>query len=360
MEILLKEVCRQLRQQGWAAVLALEDEAAPALREYFGDMPYVRFLVARPQEGLSPRYIPMFWRILRDARPQMVVYAFNGILRLLPWLALLRRSGRIVYWEHSSKPIGYVPRPFSPAKRLVARLLTWPIDRVTAVSQYVADCLVVQGIYPAGRITTVHNGVPLDGAEFPDAPAKFRRTFGIRPENTLLVQVSWCVPEKGIDMLLRVFRRVRELRPETSLAIVGEGPKRAEYQQLADRIGIADGVHFTGSVSKPVDNGVFAAADIYCQMSQWEEACPLVLEEAQAAGRPVVATRVGGIPELVLDGETGYLVGRQDEAAAAARLIELVDDPARRRRMGEAARRHALSSFDLGRNVTRLLDAWRD
>jgi glycosyltransferase involved in cell wall biosynthesis len=359
MEILLKETCRQLRERGWTMVLALEQEPTPVLLEYFQDLPGVRFVVAPHYGALAPRQIPMFWRVLREARPRMVVYAFNGILRLLPWVAFLRRVRRIIYWEHSSKPIGYVPRAFPLEKRLMARLLTWPLDGVTTVARYNGECLATQGLYPAARITTVHNGVPLDDQERPDKALQFRQRFGIRLGDSLLVQVSWLVPEKGIDMLLRVFRRVLDARPRTLLAIVGEGPQRAEYEGLARQIGVAESVYFTGSVSKPAENGVFTAGDVYCQMSQWEEACPLVVEEAQAAGRPVVATRVGGIPELVLEGETGYLVGRQDEAGAAGRLIELLDDPARRTRMGEAARRHARTHFDLSSNVKRLLDAWQ-
>ena len=358
IEILLKEICRQLGERAWAAVLALEGEPAPAVSEYFRDLPGVRFVVAPGQGGLAPRHIPMFWRVLRETRPQMVIYAYNGILRLLPWLAFLRRARRIIYWEHSSKPIGYVPRAFPPWKRLAARLLTWPLDRVTTVSEYTAKCLAVQGLCPAGRITAVHSGVPFDYEESPDT-SEFRRRFGIPLEGCLLLQVSWLIPEKGIDVLLRVFRRVLDACPRTLLAIVGEGPQRAEYEELARQIGVAEAVHFTGSVTTMKMNGVFAAADVYCQMSQWEEALGLVVVEAQAAGRPVVATRVGGIPEMVLEGETGHLVGRQDEAGAAARLIELLDDPARRKRMGDAARKHARSNFDLGRNVVRLLDAWQ-
>ena len=358
MELLLKETCLQLRRRGWTTVIALQEDASPVLTEYFRDLPEVRFVVAPHYGGLAPRQLGMFWRLLRATRPRMVVYAFNGILRWLPWVAFVERIRTVIYWEHSSKPIGYVPRSFPLAKRLAARLITWPIDRVTTVSRYTAMCLAVQGIYPAGRISAVHSGVPFDGAEAPDKSV-FRRFYGIPQERSLLMQVSWLVPEKGIDMLLRVFRRVLDARPETLLAIVGHGPQREESEELARRLGIAGSVIFTGKVTEVEMPSVYAAADVYCQMSQWEEALGLVVVEAQAAGCPVVATRVGGIPEMVVDGETGFLVGREDEATAAARLIQLVDDPTLRRTIGEAARRQARANFDLRRNVTRLLDEWR-
>ena len=326
MEQLMKETCRQLRDRGWRMVIALENDPSPMLLGYFADLPEVRFVVAPHHGGLAPKQIPMFWRILQDARPQMVIYAFNGILRLLPWLAYLRRVKRIIYWEHSSKPIGYVPQAFPFAKRLVAWFLSWPLDGVTTVSQYTAKCLAMQGFYPAGRITAVHSGVPFDREEPSEGSTAFRREFGIPLEGKLVMQVSWIVADKGIDVLLRAFRRVLDARPGTLLAIVGVGPKKEECESLARQLGIAESVYFTGSVTTITMPEVFVGADVYCQMSQWEEALGLVVVEAQAVGRPVIATRVGGIPEMVVEGETGYLVGRLDEAAAAARMIELLDD----------------------------------
>jgi glycosyltransferase involved in cell wall biosynthesis len=359
MELLIKETCLQLRDRGWRMVIALENDPSPMLLGYFADLPEVRFVVAPHHGGLAPRQVPMFWRLLQEAQPQMVIYAFNGILRLLPWVAFLRRVKRILYWEHSSKPIGYVPQAFPFAKRLVAWLLSWPLDGVTTVSQYTAKCLAVQGFYPASRITAVHSGVPFDGEARPFVESTFRQKFGIPLQGQLVMQVSWIVADKGIDVLLRAFRRVLDARPGTLLAIVGVGPQKEECEKLARELGMAKSVYFTGSVTSMTMPEVFAAADVYCQMSQWEEALGLVVVEAQAAGRPVVATRVGGIPEMVVEGETGYLVGRLDEAAAAARIIELLDDGELRKRMGEAACRNARLNFDLRRNVTRLLDAWQ-
>jgi L-malate glycosyltransferase len=170
--------------------------------------------------------------------------------------------------------------------------------------------------------------------------------------------VSWLVPEKGIDVLLRAMKQVFASGSDVHLIVVGEGPKRSEYEALACQLGIADRVIFTGSISQPTQAGVFDAADICCQMSQWEEAFGLVIAEAMAAGRPVVASRVGGVPELVANGETGFLVDRRDEKEAASRILELVQDRTLRTRMGAAGRERARKFFDLKTNVARLLDEW--
>jgi glycosyltransferase involved in cell wall biosynthesis len=101
--------------------------------------------------------------------------------------------------------------------------------------------------------------------------------------------------------------------------------------------------------------GVYAAADVVCQASDWEEIFGWVIAEAMASKRPVVATRVGGIPELVQDGETGFLVTRRDASQLAKRILVLLKDNALRERMGLAGRRVVEAKFNLRENVTQLV-----
>jgi glycosyltransferase involved in cell wall biosynthesis len=111
-------------------------------------------------------------------------------------------------------------------------------------------------------------------------------------------------------------------------------------------------------VAKPVENGLYAAADVVCQVSRWEEAFGYVIAEALASGRPVIGTRVGAIPELVRHGQTGFLVERRNPAELAARILELLRDPDLRRQLGEAGRRLALEEFDQQTNVARLIELY--
>jgi len=142
--------------------------------------------------------------------------------------------------------------------------------------------------------------------------------------------------------------------PRVHFALVGDGAYRDRYQRQAREMGIGDHVTFTGQVEDPMSEGVYAAADVVCQVSRWEEVFGYVIAEAMSSSRPMVATRVGGIPELVEDGKTGFLAERADAQAIADRILKLVADPELRKRMGRAGREVARERFDLVRNVERV------
>src|SRR5260370_31560339 len=120
------------------------------------------------------------------------------------------------------------------------------------------------------------------------------------------------------------------------------------------------GGHFTwtGLVQNPVAEGLYAGADVVCQVSRWEEAFGWVIAEAMAAGRPLVATRVGGIPELVADGESGFLVAPRAPAEIAGRLVQLLEDSTLRTRLAAVGRLAAEQKFDLTRNLDALMRAY--
>jgi glycosyltransferase involved in cell wall biosynthesis len=124
-------------------------------------------------------------------------------------------------------------------------------------------------------------------------------------------------------------------------------------------LGLHDHLTWAGLVEDPFGAGVYDAADIVCQASRWEEVFGWVIAEAMAYGRPVIGTRVGGIPEVVSDQETGFLIDRGDTKALADRLLALMADPQRRSIMGAAGRKKVESVFDLQKNVTQLLEVYR-
>jgi glycosyltransferase involved in cell wall biosynthesis len=124
---------------------------------------------------------------------------------------------------------------------------------------------------------------------------------------------------------------------------------------MACDLGIADRVIFAGRISDPLGAGLYAASDIVCQLSRWEEAFGFTISEAMASGKPVIATRVGGIPELIRDGENGYLVPRGDGDAVADRILMLAEDSHLRDSMGEAGYEICRTKFDLATNVAALL-----
>jgi glycosyltransferase involved in cell wall biosynthesis len=125
--------------------------------------------------------------------------------------------------------------------------------------------------------------------------------------------------------------------------------------ESAQRAGLAGRVTWTGLVQDPTREGLYAAADVVCQVSRWEEAFGWVIAEAMAAGKPLVGTRAGAIPELVRDGETGFLVPKRRPEAIAECVLKLVGDPELRRRLGTAGRAVAEREFDLDRNLDELM-----
>jgi glycosyltransferase involved in cell wall biosynthesis len=144
--------------------------------------------------------------------------------------------------------------------------------------------------------------------------------------------------QKGFDVLLEAIAQV----PEAQLVVVGGGPGLEDLVARAGTLGIGERVEFTGWVDNPRDH--LTRLDLYVQPSRFE-AQGLAIAEAMLAELAVVATDVGGIPDVVIDGETGLLVPPEDPEALARAIAELIDDPARRAEMGRAGRRRAAEKF---------------
>jgi len=188
-----------------------------------------------------------------------------------------------------------------------------------------------------------------------DQAAEFRRKHKIPQDRSLVVQVSWIIPEKGVSDLLAAARLVIDQNPNVHFAFVGEGAYRLQYQRQSDEMDLRDHVTFTGQIEDPMNEGVYSAADIVCQVSRWEEVFGYVIAEAMVSSKPMLATRVGGIPELVENGRTGFLVNRGDAQAMAERILALAINPELRVRMGRAGREAARAKFDLQRNVEKVV-----
>jgi glycosyltransferase involved in cell wall biosynthesis len=205
----------------------------------------------------------------------------------------------------------------------------------------------------------IYNGVDLDRvAESAGRAAAFRRRFSIPRERKVVLQVSWIIPEKGILDLLTAARIVTSRTTDAHFVIVGEGPFRQEYTRKAIELGLGEHVTWTGLLEDPFTAGAYDAADIVCQVSRWEEVFGWVIAEAMAYSRPVIATRVGGIPEVVADEEAGWLIGRGDVEELAKRVLILLEDPARRQTMGIAGRKRVEARFNLRKNVAQLVESY--
>jgi glycosyltransferase involved in cell wall biosynthesis len=281
---------------------------------------------------------------------------FTGFLSPYPWVARLRGVAKVCFTDQGSHPEGYVATRRPAWKRLAARALNLPLNHVFCISDYNVDCMLRRNLIDSGRVTRIYNSVDL--AAIHGDGAAFRARHGVPADAPVVAQASWMIPEKGITDLIEAARIVLQQIPRAHFLLAGEGKHRTEYMAMARDLGMEKHFTWTGLVHNPVADGLYAAADVVCQVSRWEEAFGWVIAEAMAAARPVVATRVGGIPELVTEASTGFLVPVRAPAEIARRVIQLLEDPTLRTRMGSAGRRAAEQKFDLERNLDTLMHAY--
>jgi glycosyltransferase involved in cell wall biosynthesis len=224
--------------------------------------------------------------------------------------------------------------------------------RVIAVSRAARDAYLAKRWDRPEHVVTVHNGIT-DGSR-PGAGTSVRRELDIPPSDLVLGMVSVLRGWKGHEIAAGALERLVGRFPDLRLLIVGDGPRRNEIE--AQTAALGDRVTFAGYRSDVT--AVLDAVDVLVHPSTYD-AFPTTLLEAMAAGVPAIATRVGGIPEAVVDGETGRLIEAPPtiEALVAA-LTPMLEDAALRRRMGAQARRRYESQFSVGRWLERLLPVY--
>jgi glycosyltransferase involved in cell wall biosynthesis len=195
----------------------------------------------------------------------------------------------------------------------------------------------------------IPNGV--DTEQFRPGAARvgaLRVRFGIAAETPLVGFVGRLSVEKGPDLFLRAALSVRAQCPEAEFVLVGEGPMQKSLQTFTDRFGLAEVVHFAGAQDDMPR--IFNELDVVVSSSQ-SEAMPLAVMEAMASGVPVIACKVGGIPDLVAHGVTGWLVDVGDCDGLATRVVELLEDEVGRLAMGGAARERAVARLSLDQSL---------
>lgn len=234
-------------------------------------------------------------------------------------------------------------------------------DAVVAVSRGAADPLLAAGILPT-RTHVIPNGVELDRFD-PVANSRAGRAIrknvlddsgDVHSGATIILVPAVLRPGKGHDVLLEAVPRVQERVPGAIFLLAGGGPLAEGTAARAAALG--GRVRLLGH--REDMPALMAAADIVCLPSR-SEALPTVLLEAAAAGRPAVATEVGGVPEVVEDDRTGILVPAGDAGSLATALADLLAAPARRRALGEAALEKARRSFGVETQALRTLSLWR-
>ena len=357
-ETFARELSLQLGVRGWKSVLTFLSEPNEEVRSFL-DLPNIsfeRFADSKDGVGNGGKSLG---RIIRQHRPDILHLHFTGFVSFYPWLARVLSVKRVFFTDHHSRPAGYVPVRASLLKRGAARLINGPLSKVVCVSNYGYQCTTSYGLLPPSRFEMIYNGVDLTRvSNDPQSGIDFRKRYSIPTERAIVAQVSWIIPEKGIADFLETARLVIAQNRDVQFVLVGDGAYREQYMKDAAAMGLGDHITWTGMVRDPFGEGVFDAADVVCQFSRWEEVFGWMIAEAMAHGKPVVATRVGGIPELIADSKSGYLVSRGDHQGMSERVLKLLDDPELRARMGQAGRETVATRFDLRKNVAQLINSY--
>ena len=291
----------------------------------------------------SPWHVGAMWhlyRLLRRERP-FILYT---------WLFHANISGRIVGRLTRVPIIISGRRGLSIGGTGREQLTRWTAsldDRVVAVCEMARQAEIKHAGGRPEKVVTIYNGIKLAQVSS-SARVTMRQKWGIAPEIMLLGFVGRLHPVKGVGDLLRAVAVLRPQHPFLRLLIVGDSPLRADLEQQAAAFSLSDTVIFAGRQDDVA--AVLPGLDVLV-LPSLAEGLSNILLEAMAAGLPVVATAVGGTPELVIDGETGLLVPPQDADSLALAIRQLLENPILARQMGEAGRRRVQTHFSMEQMV---------
>jgi glycosyltransferase involved in cell wall biosynthesis len=343
-EIRIFSELRWLRARGHAAGLLAPWDSALGQRADAAGIPVTRIAMPR---ALDPRTVARIVGCLRRQRVQLVV-THSSVDAWTAGLAARLAGVPVVRMRHLS-----VSLRANPVSRAVYTVLC---DRIVTTGEAIRTLLIQRlGVSPS-KVVSIPTGVDLK--EFDPAhasPARLREELHLNPRTPLAGMVAVLRSWKGHLVFLQALRQVRATRPEAQAVLVGEGPFRPVIQDAIRAHGLADSVHVLGHREDVAD--ILGALDVVVSASTSAEGVPQALLQALAMRRPVVASDVGGVPEIIRPGETGWLVPPGESTALAAAIGEAMADPVRARRLADQGRKLVEAAFSLetmGERVERL------
>lgn len=288
-------------------------------------------------------------KIVRQRDIQLIHAA--GLKGCIIGRAVARMTGRqAIIHLHDMEPGGL-------HTRLIHRRMAKWAEVTLCVSDAVAEMARREFAVAEDRVVTLHNGIAIEQYANPpaDARRRIRSEFQIAQDAPVIGMISRFAPVKQHELLIRAMPSLLARCSQAVLLTVGDGPTLEGCRAVARELGIEDSIRFTG-LRKDVPE-ILAAVDVVAVPSQSEGLSYTALEST-AAGRPVVAFNVGGMPEAIVEGQTGFLLEPDDIESFVDRLLCIVTDPHQAAMMGEHCRDHA-QSFSIDRHVQRLMDIYK-
>jgi L-malate glycosyltransferase len=288
--------------------------------------------------GEERRLISWLKGIIASEKVEVIhAHQYNPLYFAL--LAVLGNRGvRLVYTEHGR----IHPERFHWKRYLTNPLFALRIDHLVSISESTKRAMARYDNFPSRRIQVIRNGIDCTLLNPHIDLQQLRRSLGIGPVTRVVGTASRLEPIKNIPMMLRAFLKVLERCPDAVLLIAGEGSAGEKLQEFAAQLGITQKVCFLGLRSDLP--ALFSLIEVFLLVS-FTEGISITLLEAMGSGVPAVVTRVGGNPEVVLEGVTGRTVEVGDDAGLAERVLEILENPEEAARLGEAGRERVRSCF---------------
>lgn len=289
------------------------------------------------------RALAALTRHWRTTRPHIVQTHSSKAGMLGRAAARLARVPIVIHTYHGPSYHSRQPAPVRWGIKTLERVFAPLSDHIVSVAESLTEDLTRDRICSPDRVSTIVSGIDFDA--FPADPSivrnQMRESLGIPEQTRVVIAVGYLTPGKGFDLLVEAAARLRTAAPDAHYLIVGpivdSTTFRDELVRRVDQLGMGDCIRFCGH--RDDVPALLCAADIFVQTS-WREGLSRALVEAMYTGLAVVATDVNGTREVVVDGETGYLVPPGDPGTMADRLLRLLRDPEMAAQLGSNARRH--------------------
>ncbi len=300
-----------------------------------------RVVCVHKKPGLRPQIALRLRSILRDLQPDVIHTHQIGPLFYTRLAACGLATPLIVHTEHGKEPY-----PSSRKLRLLARFAARRAQIFYCLTQDMADHVLASRIVAPNRVRVIHNGIDFSSYITPQDTRAVRDSLGIPCDAPVIGTIGRLTEIKRQDVLIRAFAAVREKLPAAHLLLVGDGPLLTELRALAESLNVAPFVHFAGYQQRTAP--YLQAMNVFALTSR-SEGMPQALLESCIAAIPVIASRVGGIPEVIDHRHTGLLCEPGDAAALAAGILDLFDQPDRARSFAAAAKTRVQAVFDIAR-----------
>lgn len=253
------------------------------------------------------------------------------------WAAWLTRVPVIIHTPHGHVFHGHFSKITSKVFLFIEKVTDLITDRTIALTKGEQSDYLNLSVTKKPKLAIIHSGVDVNKFIFPDIDIREkRRSLGVKQEDIVVGTVGWLLPIKGPVYLLKAMQQVWQTHPNIKLVFVGKGELELNLKSMAREVGAQDKVLFPGW--RDDVHEIMQVFDIFV-LPSLNEGMGRVIVEAMAAEKPVVASNTGGIPDLVLDGKTGYLVEPGDSEGLAVAIGKLIENPELRQKMGQAGRK---------------------